>query len=250
MNNINFKVNNISKKYTDKVGYSINLLKDISFSFSSCNFTTFLAPVGSGKSSLLKILAGLDQPTSGNLETKLIKRAFIPTLPSSFPWLSVYENISFNSQLSNEKIREIINQVGLSGYEDHFPHNKSEGFRFRMSLGRALANNPDLIIIDEPFNNLNTATRSEIYSLLRTIVVNNSIPFILGTTNITEAILLSDEIILMKKNPGEIVDKITVELPKQRKPDIIDNPEFVAIRNNIESIFKVRADRQLYNFSI
>jgi ABC-type nitrate/sulfonate/bicarbonate transport system ATPase subunit len=226
------------------------LLKDISFNSDSINFTTLLAPVGSGKSSLLKILAGLDKPTTGNIDTNLMKRVFIPSSPSSFPWLSVYDNIAFNSKLSNEQILEIINQVGLSGYENHFPHNKSEGFRFRISLGRALSNNPDMIIIDEPFDNLNTATRSEIYSMLRKIFINNSIPFILGTTNITEAILLSDEIYLMKKNPGEIIDKIAIELPRDRTPSIIDSDEFISVRTKIESVFKVRADRQLYNFSI
>ena len=245
-----FNVNKISKKYTDQVGYSINLLKDISFNSSSSNFITFLAPAGAGKSSLLKILAGLDKPTTGNIETKLLKRAFIPSSPSSFPWLSVYDNISFNSKLGNEEVLEIINKVGLTGYENHLPNNKSEGFRFRISLGRALSNNPDMIIIDEPFNNLNTATRSEIYSMLRKIFVNFAIPFILGTTNITEAILLSDEIYLMKKNPGEIIDKLTIDLPKDRTHDLIDSNEFVSVRTKIESIFKVRADRQLYNFSI
>ena len=250
MSNISFRVNNISKKYTDKVGYNINLLNDISFSIDSSKFITLLAPVGSGKSSLLKILAGLDIPTNGIIETSLAKRVFIPSLPSSFPWLSVQQNISFNSTLNNVEIGEIINQVGLSGYEDHFPHNKSEGFRFRISLGRALANSPDLIIIDEPFNKLNTATRSEIYSLIRTIFVSKSIPFILGTTNITEAILLSDEIYLMKKNPGEIVEKVIIDLPKNRTPEIIDNDEFLAVRTKIEHIFKAKTDRQLYNFSI
>ncbi len=107
-----------------------------------------------------------------------------------------------------------------------------------------------MIIIDEPFNKLNTATKSEIYLMLRTIFINNSIPFIMGTTNITEAILLSDEIYLMKKNPGEIIDKIKINIPFEKIPNAIDSDEFIKIRTKIEAIFKVRADRQLYNFSI
>ena len=245
-----FVVNNISKKYSDKVGYSINLLKDISFSIEGKNFISIVAPVGSGKTSLLKILSGLDQPTSGSIDSNLSKRVFIPSSPSSFPWLSVYNNISFNSDLGKSEIQDIINLVGLNGYEDHFPHNKSEGFRFRISLGRALANKPDMIIIDQPFTNLNTSTKTEIYNLIRSIYIQHTIPFILGTTNITEAILLSDEIYLMKKNPGEIIENIKINLPRERKPNIIESEEYLSIRSKIENIFTDKADRQLYNFSI
>lgn len=250
MTDTNITVKNISKKYTDKVGYSINLLNNISFNIKNNKFVSILAPVGSGKTSLLKIIADLDQPTSGTIETNINKKIFIPSSPSSFPWLSVSENIRFNSNMNENEIQEIINKVGLHGYEDHLPNNRSEGFRFRISLGRALANKPEIIIIDQPFNKLNTSTRTDIYSLIRDIYLEYSIPFILGTTNITEAILLSDEIYLMKKNPGEIIDNIKINLPKLRKAEIIESDEFISIRSKIENVFKVRADRQLYNFSI
>jgi NitT/TauT family transport system ATP-binding protein len=250
MSNPYLKINKISKRYTDKVGYNINLLKDISLSVNSNQFTTILAPVGSGKSSLLKILADLESPTDGEISTDYKNRVFIPSLPSSFPWLSVGENIRFNSKFDEPRLSEIINLVGLAGYEDHYPHNKSEGFRFRISLGRALANDPDVIIIDEPFNNLNTSTRREIYTLLRAIYQLNSISFILGTTNITEAIYLSDKVYLMKKNPGEIIDELKINLPGNRKQNIMDTDEFLSIRSKIENVFKDRADRVLYNFSI
>lgn len=245
-----FKSDKISKRYTDRVGYNINLLKEISFSIEDNNFTTLLAPVGSGKTSLLKILAGLDLQTSGVIETNCNKRIFIPSQPSSFPWLSVSENIRLNSNYNKEEIFEIIDLVGLHGYEDHFPHNKSEGFRFRISLGRAIANKPDIIFIDEPFNNLNTSTRQEIYYLMRSIFIQKSIPIIFGTTNITEAIYLSDKIYLMKKNPGEIVDEVNIKLTDKREIDIMNGKEFISIRTEIENTFKDRIDRQLYNFSI
>jgi len=244
------KVDKIGKLYTDKVGYRINLLANISFSVEGNEFIGILAPAGSGKSSLLKILAGLDIPTSGNIETNYKRKVFIPSITSSFPWLNVEENIAFAAKLDAKGISEIINMVGLHGYEDHYPHNNSEGFRFRISLGRALANEPDVIIIDEPFNNLNTSTREEIYELLLSISRQVSIPFILGTTNITEAIYLTDKVYLMKKNPGEIVDEIKIDLPVDRTLDIMESDNFVSIRSNIEKIFKDRADRTLYNFSI
>ncbi|MCB0730481.1 MAG: ABC transporter ATP-binding protein [Ignavibacteriae bacterium] len=244
------KAQKISKVYQDQVGYRINLLHDINFNICENEFVTILAPIGSGKTSLLKIIADLDKPTSGIVESELNQRIYIPSKPSSFPWLNVEENISFNSNLSSEEIQNIIDEIGLHGYEYHFPNNKSEGFRFRISLGRALANNPEVIILDEPFNNLNTATRKEIYTLVKTISKKTNVPFLLGTTNITEAIFLSDKIYLMKKNPGEILEVVNVELPKKRDIEIIESDEFLSIRNKIEDILKEKTSKVLYNFSI
>lgn len=249
MDKVVLKTNNLAKKYTDSVGYTISLFEDISVLIDAGQFVTFLAPKGTGKSSLLKILAGFDKPSSGNIESNN-KNVLIPSKPSSFPWLSVKENVMFNSQLSNEEIQNIIDMVGLHGYEDHYPHEKSLGFRFRMSLGRALANIPDLILIDEPFNNLNSATRKEIYDLLISIKKITSKTIIFGTTNITEAILLSDKIYIMKKNPGEIIDDIKVKFSEERNFDILGSEEFVLLRKKIENIFVNKADRLLYNFSI
>lgn len=243
-------IKNISKSYTDRVGFKINLLENISFNIDSKEFTTILAPIGSGKTSLLKILAGLLKPTSGDINTSISKKTFIPSLPSSFPWLNVKDNILFNTTLGKDKIEEIIDIVGLRGYEEHFPHNKSEGFRFRISLGRALAYEPEIIILDEPFNNLNSETRKEIYLLVRSVYERYEIPFLLGTTNITEAIYLSDKIHLMKKNPGQIFDSIENLLGKERKLDLIESSNFISKRTKIETIFKEKAERMLYNFSI
>lgn len=244
------KITNLSKVYTDQVGYRIHLLENVSAEIKENEFISFLAPSGSGKTSLLKILAGLEDPTSGQVENFKNKIIFIPTKPSSFTWLNVYENISFESSKNLEEIKNIINLVGLSGYEDHYPDNKSEGFRFRISLGRALAHNPKIVLIDEPFNNLNHVTRQEIYLMLRDIFIKTGITFVLGTTNITEAVFLSEKIYLMKKNPGEIIDDILINLPKEREIKIIDNASFIKLRDEVEQKLKERLNRLLYNFSI
>lgn len=250
MDRIALSTKNITKKYTDSVGYTISLFEDISVIIETGQFATFLAPKGTGKSSLLKILAEIDTPSSGLIESNSSKKVILPSKPSSFPWLNVRENIQFNSTMSNEEIQDIVNMVGLQGYEDHYPHEKSLGFRFRMSLGRALANGPDIILIDEPFNNLNSTTRKEIYTLLISIKKITSKTIIFGTTNISEAILLSDKIYLMKKNPGEIIDDIEVKFSEERNVDILGSEEFVLLRKKIENIFINKADRMLYNFSI
>ena len=148
-----FEVNSLSKDYTDSSGFTVHLLEGISFEIEKGSITSLLAPTGAGKSSLLRILSGLDTQTTGtvkvNSENKKI--VYIPSAPSSFPWYSVKENLSLVSNDEN-KINSVIKDVGLEGYENHFPDNNSLGFRFRISLARALAAGADIIILDEPFN--------------------------------------------------------------------------------------------------
>ena len=250
MNKEIININNVSKIYSDKVGYKIHLLEDVSFSILKEEFLTILAPKGSGKTSLLKIISGLEKPTSGSIKTNIKRIAFIPTKPSSFPWVNVYGNIKFTTNMNDEEISEIIELVGLEGYEDHYPHNKSEGFRFRISLGRALAYKPEVIVIDEPFNNLNSITKEEVYLMLRNVKETKNITVIFGSTNITEAIFLSDKIFVMKKNPGEIVEQIEITFSKKRNIEIIKNSEFKSYRNKIEEIFSEKLDRALHSISI
>lgn len=250
MNNTLLKLENISKDYVDSVGYNIHLLEDISLSVEQNEFATVLAPKGSGKTSLLKIASKIENPTLGKVESDKNIISFIPSKPSSFPWLNVEENISFNSKLKREEILEILNMVGLKGYEDHFPHKKSEGFRFRISLGRAIANKPDLIVIDEPFDKLNDKTREEIYLMLRNVFIQKKLTILFGTTNITEAIFLSDKIYLMKKNPGTIIEKLKVELDKKRELALMESESFQSSRNEIEEIFKKKFESTLYHFSV
>ena len=250
MSEIIIDIKNLSKIYSDKVGYKIHLLDNISLSISKGEFSTILAPKGSGKTSLLKIISGLEKSTSGTIKSEVKKVAFIPSKPSSFPWLNVEDNIKFASQINADETVEIIELVGLTGYEDHFPHNKSEGFRFRISLARAMAFKPDVIIIDEPFNNLNSITREEIYFMLRTLKDKKDITIILGSTSITEAIYLSDKIFIMKSNPGEIIDKIEIAFSQKRNIEIIQKEEFKNYRNKIEKIFKEKSNKALHSISV
>ncbi|MEE9431084.1 MAG: ATP-binding cassette domain-containing protein [Melioribacteraceae bacterium] len=244
------KIENISKVYTDSVGYKIHLLENITLEVPKKGCSTILAPKGSGKTSLLRIIANLEKETSATIEKTSKKIAYIPSKPSSFPWMNVQSNIEFGLENSKSDVNKIIKLVGLEGYEDHFPHNKSEGFRFRIALGRALANNTDAIVIDEPFNNLNSLTRQEIYLLVRKIIIETDVTIILGTANITEAIFLSDKMFLMKKKPGEIIDEISIDLPTDRQINLLESEKFIKYRNLIEETFKNKLGRLLYNFSV
>ena len=244
------KTKGLSKSYTDRLGYKINLFSDISIEISSANITSVLAPEGSGKTTLMKLLSGLEEVYSGTINSDFNKTIFIPSKPSSFPWLNVADNVRFNTDLDFESCQDIINKVGLHGYEEHFPHNESFGFRFRVSLARAIANNADLIILDEPFNHLNSITRLDLYKLIRNLHLNDNFTFFLGTSNISEAIFLSEKVYLLSSSPSELIDEIEIKLPQKRSSEIFESSEFIEIRSSIENILLKSSQDKFYNFSL
>jgi ABC-type nitrate/sulfonate/bicarbonate transport system ATPase subunit len=246
------QLKNISKSYSDEFGYKTNLLKNISFDIPEGKICSIIAPTGSGKSSLLKIIASLENQTEGEITNREnYKLFYIPSEPSSFPWLNVKENILFeidNPDVS--KFNEAVKLVGLEGYETHVPNNKSLGFRLRIMLGRAIVRSASLIVVDEPFTKMDEETKSEMYKLIREINLSNKISFLLATTNISEALFLSNNILLMKKNPGEIFAGIEVKLSDNRDIDIFTSSEFIQLRTDIENSFKKIDTQKLFNISI
>lgn len=243
---------NISKDYSDASGYNVHLLEDISLDLDEGTITSILAPTGAGKSSLLKILAGLETPTNGTVEINSSNKkiVYIPSKPSSFPWYSVKENLSLVSKDEN-KIKKIIEAVGLEGYDNHFPDNNSFGFRLRISLGRAIAAEPGIIILDEPFSKeMKPVTLERMYESILSLRAKFGITILIGTSNVSESILLSDKIYLMKKNPGKIIESIDIKFDEKRSTELILTPKFIDYRNKIESILKKDKSQSLSNITV
>ena len=212
------EVKNISKEYSDDSG-SINIiLKNISLSISPGKITSIVAPNNSGKSTLLKIISGLELATIGEVRKKDDQKiVLIPSKPSSFPWLNVEENISLGLlKKDSNKVKKIIENAGLEGYESFYPNNKSYGFRFRIALARSLAHEPEAILLDEPFDQMDIQAKKEILQLLLDTKNKMKETFLFATSNITEALYLSDKIYLMKKDPGEIFSEIDINFQKER----------------------------------
>jgi len=230
------KINCISKAFEHADGISSLILKDISFVINDNKIYSLVGPSGAGKTLLLKIICGFNQADSGRIEKdSKNKILYIPSAPSTFPWLSVEENILFGLDKNNfGNIRELIKLVELDGYEKHYPHNASIGFRFRISLARTLANNPSLICIDDSFNDLNEISKFELILLLRKISKIKKIPILLAATNVIDSILLSDVVFLMSKNPGEIVKTYQIDLPVERSKEIITENRFLDLKEIIE----------------
>ncbi|MCH8171323.1 MAG: ATP-binding cassette domain-containing protein, partial [Bacteroidetes bacterium] len=161
----------------------------------------------SSASALLKIIGNVEDNFQGEIKLKNdnSKVIYIPKEPSSLPWFNVEENIKFvinNSELSvnisNEQIQKVIESVGLAGYEKHFSDNSSLGFRFRISLARALVLQPALILIDNSFYKMDDETKFELYDLLKNVSSDYNVSILLSSTDINETIYLSEIIYLMK----------------------------------------------------
>jgi sulfonate transport system ATP-binding protein len=222
--NFFFEARHITKYFSNPAGFKQLLIENISFSISEEDkITSILAPFGGGKSSLLKILSGLDTDYKGELLLKGIKIInnipLIPEKPSSLPWLDVIGNIKLinsirgkNERLSEVEMLELIDLAGLTDYESHYPDNKSYGFRFRITLARAMAVSPQIILIDDSFKMMDIETKVEIFQMIKRIVLLKNIKFLLASSNISDVSILSDKIIFIEGYPcysnGEIlVDK-------------------------------------------
>lgn len=260
------QVKNISKYFGMPAGAQNHVLEDINLHAENDSehgqVISILAPFGAGKSTLLRIIAGLEKPSSGNVllndinyKPSLQKIIYIPERPSSFPWLNVKLNLIFALETgSNNNVEKDIDNIislsGLNGYENHFPNDSSIGFRFRISLARALVINPKFILIDDSIKNLDTETKKEIYNIINLIADNLKITFILATTNISEAITLSDSIFLMKKNPGLIFHELQLNKEPGNRLKITTGNDFSSIKDEIESLLKSKDIAEEISFTV
>ncbi|GMU96235.1 ATP-binding cassette domain-containing protein [Ignavibacterium album] len=240
-------IKNLSKSFIIKAGYNKEIFHDLNLSlnFDENNFISLIAPSGFGKSTLLKIIAGFIKPDSGkiivnenNLNKTLNNVVYIPTETVSIPWLSVKKNIEFGlseNELSESKTNFIISLIGLEGYEDHIPDKNSFGFRFRIALGRALYSDPELILLDEPFNKLDSFTKEEIFLMLKNVIKQYNSRFLLTTSGLLDAAFLSDEIILFSKDENILSEYLKVEQRYTHINEMLQSEFFNRILNKIQT---------------
>jgi len=244
-------IKNLSKSYYDDAGTRQIILENINLQLmsdeNSTSLISILAPLGSGKTTLLKTICGLESfEGEVNVNGKRITEPngeiiYIPEKPSSFTWLNIKDNVELPSKLykKNDKkftfdVDEIIYLVGLSGYEDFYTSSSASGFRLRIAIARALSFNPKFILLDDVLKNLDGETRIELIDILNEIKAAKNIFFMLATTNISDAISLSQKIFLMRKNPGRIIKEIDISMAHPA-----DNSEIITkFKNEIEEAFK------------
>lgn len=212
-------------------------------------FLTILGPSGCGKTTLLNIVAGFDHATSGEvkLDGEPVRkpgpdRGVVFQEYALFPWLSVEQNIEFGLRERRipkaertERVRKQIASVGLSGFEQRYPQELSGGMRQRVALGRVLANDPKILLMDEPFAALDAQTRTIMQQELLRVWGAERRTALFITHNIEEALLLGDRVVVMTARPGRIKEIVTVALPRPRD---VTSTEFNQMRRRVATLLE------------
>ncbi len=220
-------------------------IRKMTFDIKDGEFVSFVGASGCGKTTLLKILAGLLPPTSGDVELdgKAIvgpgrDRGFVFQQDRLFPWRTLMKNVLLGSELTNHdnldraalhsRARHFIELVGLAGFEEYYPHELSGGMRQRVNLARALMVDPELLLMDEPFAALDAQTREVMQLELLRIWREQQHTVVFVTHQIDEAVLLSDRVVVLSASPGRIQEVVEIDLPRPRSLEMKRTPEFVA----------------------
>jgi NitT/TauT family transport system ATP-binding protein len=220
-------------------------LAPISLSIADGEFLTLIGPSGCGKSTLLKLIANLIEPSDGRLLwwrgdfTQVGQEgrrfAFVFQEPTLMPWARVDANVRLPLELANipsvkaaPVVAEAIERVGLSAFARHFPRQLSGGMKMRVSIARALATNPNLLLMDEPFGALDEFTRNKLDADLIRLWWERKLTTVFVTHSIYEAVFLSTRIVVMAANPGRVFRTMTIDQPQPRDEAFRDSPKFAA----------------------
>ena len=237
-------IRNLSAVFPDNNG-GLRALDEVSFDVHPREFVCVLGPSGSGKTTLLRILAGLIAPTSGSF---LFGHGEQPNIGMVFqqanlmPWRTVIENIKLPLEVqqmeqvsARAKAQEMIELVGLQGFEDSLPRDLSGGMAQRVAIARALIHDPDLLLLDEPFGSLDALTRERMWNELSRIWQRRQKTVIMVTHSINESLFLADRVLVLTQRPGKVKLDIEVDLPRPRQDDIRYTPHFGELAKKLRS---------------
>ena len=237
----------VSKQFATRGGVQ-TALNDVDLRIKAGEFVSLLGPSGCGKTTLLRIIGGLERPTRGTVavdgETvdnalRARKFGFVFQDPSLLPWRTVVGNASLLLDVTGQsdyrdRVMPLLETVGLSGFEEHYPSQLSGGMRQRVALARALALDPEILLMDEPFAALDALTRDRMgEELLR--IWDGSRAVIFVTHSIAEAVLLSDRVVVMSARPGRIVADVSIELPRPRDAKLRTSSGFTEYERELRS---------------
>jgi NitT/TauT family transport system ATP-binding protein len=249
-------VRNLAKCFVSADGNRVDALQSINFEVEDAysregrdigEFRVILGPSGCGKSTLLRLIAGLDQPDSGEI---LVNdqpvhgpgkdRGMVFQKYTSFPWLTVADNIAYGLKISGvapekckETVAQLIQAIGLSGFENAYPETLSGGMQQRVAIARTLAVRPAVILMDEPFGALDAQTRSEMQQLLLRIWDETASTILFVTHDVEEAIYLADRIFVMSAHPGTIVEDVQVSFDRPRSLELKQRNEFHELQSYV-----------------
>lgn len=248
---------NLTKRFETEKG-AITALEDVSFKAYRREFLSVIGPSGCGKSTLIRILSGLETATEGDvlLDGKPVsepgpERGMVFQGYTLFPWLTVKKNVMFGLEVAGKsqvgaeaEAMQWIDMVGLEQFADHYPSQLSGGMQQRVAIARALANQPRVLLMDEPFGALDAQTRAKMQSYLLQIWRNVDITIIFITHDLDEAVYLSDRILVLDANPGRINEMIEVPVVRPRSPKQHVSSTYLATKTHIENLIHPSTDEE------
>ncbi len=256
-------VRDLGKTFDSTEG-RVTALQGLNFDVYRREFMCVIGQSGCGKSTLIRILAGLEQQTSGEMllddqpaHGPGPDRGMVFQSYTLFPWLTVKENVMFGPRMAGragtaveQEARQWIEMVGLSDFENAYPFQLSGGMKQRVAIARALANQPRILLMDEPFGALDAQTRAQMQEYLLQIWKNIDVTILFITHDLDEAVLLADRILVLKAKPGRIDEIIEVPVPRPRSLDQAIAPEYLATKHRISELIHPREVRGDHAFSI
>lgn len=253
---VKLSIEGVSKRFPMRGGRDIVAIEDASFSVEENEICIILGPSGCGKSTVLRMIAGLEMPTTGVLRLDGAEiarpdreRGMVFQAYTSFDWLSVQGNVEYGMRINGvpreerrARAKRYIDLVHLNGFEDAYPSQLSGGMKQRVAIARTLANDPALLLMDEPFGALDAETRWHMQELLVGIAETANKTTVMVTHDIEEAIFLGDKIIFMSSHPGRVHRIITPEFKKGRryksKEAVLDLEGYSALEKEIMALMR------------
>lgn len=241
-------IRNVSKAYRGRRGKEPVLALDrTSLDVGPREFVSLLGPSGCGKTTLLKIIGGLLQPSGGEVIVQgstvqeAVKRrafGFVFQSPTLLPWRTLADNARLLCEImghpggERSHIEELLAEVGLSGFDDSYPKELSGGMQQRAGIVRALAFDPDILLMDEPFAAVDALTRDRLGEVLLDVWAGGR-PVVFVTHSIEEAVFLSDRVIVMSRRPGRVLEEIPIALPRPRQRETRDKAAFSDLKRRV-----------------
>jgi NitT/TauT family transport system ATP-binding protein len=245
---------NVGMTYHAAGGLDVTAVKNFSFNIKKGEFVSLLGPSGCGKTTLLRIIADLIKPTVGTIYVggelpadARLKQKYSMVFQNAvlYDWRTVRRNVRLPLEIlqvprddREKRVDDMLDMVGLSNFRNHYPHQLSGGMQQRVSIARAFAVNPEILLMDEPFSALDEFTREKLHEDLLTIWRKTHKTVVFVTHNIAESVFLSDRVCVLSPHPGRLSAVIDIDLPRPRTADLRNSPEFnklmIKIRNSFE----------------
>ncbi|MGH3247924.1 MAG: ABC transporter ATP-binding protein [Trebonia sp.] len=251
------RIDGLSLRYRGRDGSQVHALDNVDLRIKNREFVAVLGPSGCGKSTLLKVLAGLVEPTEGTVSfvgedgrpaSDLV--GLVPQAATLMPWLRVVENVLLPAKIlklprqpARDKAMELLDMIGLKGFERRYPRELSGGMQQRVAIARALLHDPKILLMDEPFAALDALTRERLSAELQSVWLSTGKTAFFVTHSISEAVFLADRVLVMSRRPGRILTEFTVPDGRPRGIDQL-SPESAQIAASIRTVLESDASQE------